>query len=142
MTAEGTGNKREYWVPQRDSARKGAATHRPPKEAMAATVQGTPPPAPASTPQHLFRAGRNVLAVQVAPDSSLGDVFFRFRLDELRKPTVATEAAEEVLQKQVTDRAVVCDLCSSLPGQVPACVNACPHDAALRIDARSEFPGA
>jgi Fe-S-cluster-containing hydrogenase component 2 len=31
---------------------------------------------------------------------------------------------------------VVCDLCSDQYGQVPACVNACPHDAALRVDAR------
>jgi Fe-S-cluster-containing hydrogenase component 2 len=41
-------------------------------------------------------------------------------------------------QMEVTTRAVVCDLCSTLP-QGPACVYACPHDAALRIDARSEF---
>ena len=35
---------------------------------------------------------------------------------------------------------VVCDLCSTLPGRVPACVNACPHDAAMRVNARAEFP--
>lgn len=34
----------------------------------------------------------------------------------------------------VTDRAVVCDQCSSLPTG-PACVYACPHDAALRVNA-------
>ena len=34
----------------------------------------------------------------------------------------------------VTERAVVCDQCSSLPAG-PACVYACPHDAALRVDA-------
>lgn len=34
----------------------------------------------------------------------------------------------------VTDRAVVCDQCSSLPTG-PACVYACPHDAAIRVDA-------
>jgi Fe-S-cluster-containing hydrogenase component 2 len=44
----------------------------------------------------------------------------------------------EANQMEVTTRAVVCDLCSSLP-QGPACVYACPHDAAMRIDARSEF---
>lgn len=36
-------------------------------------------------------------------------------------------------------RAVVCDLCSSLPGQSPACVTHCPHDAAIRIEARTEI---
>jgi Fe-S-cluster-containing hydrogenase component 2 len=32
------------------------------------------------------------------------------------------------------ERAVVCDLCHTLPGG-PACVTACPHEAALRIHA-------
>ena len=49
--------------------------------------------------------------------------------------------AEEVREKLVTDRAVVCDLCSTLSGQTPACVRACPHDAAMRVNARFEFPG-
>ena len=48
--------------------------------------------------------------------------------------------AQDITQKLVTERAVVCDLCSSSLGQVPACVNACPHDAAMRVDARLEFP--
>lgn len=42
----------------------------------------------------------------------------------------------------VTRRAVVCDLCQSLPSREPACVVHCPHNAAFRIDARFEhFPG-
>jgi Fe-S-cluster-containing hydrogenase component 2 len=48
--------------------------------------------------------------------------------------------AEEVTEKLVENVAVVCDLCSGLVGKQPACVQACPHDAALRIDARSQFP--
>jgi Fe-S-cluster-containing hydrogenase component 2 len=36
--------------------------------------------------------------------------------------------------------AVVCDLCSSLPDQTPRCVYACPHDAAMRVNARLELP--
>jgi CRP-like cAMP-binding protein/Pyruvate/2-oxoacid:ferredoxin oxidoreductase delta subunit len=35
-------------------------------------------------------------------------------------------------------RAVVCDQCESLP-QGPACVYACPHDAAFRVNARDFF---
>lgn len=40
----------------------------------------------------------------------------------------------------VTQRAAVCDQCASLPTG-PACVYACPHDAALRVNA-SDFLGA
>ena len=36
--------------------------------------------------------------------------------------------------------AVVCDLCSSLPDQEPRCVYSCPHEAALRVNARFELP--
>ena len=36
--------------------------------------------------------------------------------------------------------AVVCDQCSTLPNQEPACVTNCPHEAAMRVDARTEFP--
>jgi Fe-S-cluster-containing hydrogenase component 2 len=41
--------------------------------------------------------------------------------------------------KQVTERAVVCDMCSSLPSRSPSCVYACPHDAAMRVDGRDFF---
>jgi Fe-S-cluster-containing hydrogenase component 2/CRP-like cAMP-binding protein len=120
--------KREYWMPPK--------TVRP-----AARVAGAPEPVPAAppTPPRLY-AGRNVLAVRVDPEVPSGQVVLKLRLDAIRKPTVAEEIAEEVTQKLVTNRAVVCDLCSTSLGQVPACVNACPHDAAMRVDARSGFP--
>jgi CRP-like cAMP-binding protein/Fe-S-cluster-containing hydrogenase component 2 len=102
----------------------------PPKSSDPAT----PPP------QQLLRAGRNVLAVRVMPNPSSTDVLFALRLDAVHKPEGLAGVADEVTQKLVTERAVVCDLCSSSLGQVPACVNACPHDAALRVDARLEFP--
>lgn len=41
--------------------------------------------------------------------------------------------------KSVSERAVVCDLCSSLPGKTPSCVYACPHDAALRVNSLDFF---
>lgn len=44
--------------------------------------------------------------------------------------------------KKVTDRAVVCDMCESVPGGSPSCVYSCPHDAAMRVDAREFFSDA
>jgi Fe-S-cluster-containing dehydrogenase component/CRP-like cAMP-binding protein len=41
--------------------------------------------------------------------------------------------------KSVNERAVVCDLCSSLPSREPSCVYACPHDAAMRVNALEFF---
>ncbi|MBI1314577.1 cyclic nucleotide-binding domain-containing protein [bacterium] len=41
--------------------------------------------------------------------------------------------------KTVNERAVVCDLCSSLPSKQPSCVYACPHDAAMRVNALEFF---
>jgi Fe-S-cluster-containing hydrogenase component 2/CRP-like cAMP-binding protein len=41
--------------------------------------------------------------------------------------------------KTVNEQAVVCDLCSSLAKQEPSCVYACPHDAAMRVNALEFF---
>ncbi len=57
-------------------------------------------------------------------------------LFDWEKPRAAD--AEPGHEKDLS-RAVVCDLCSGLPGQAPACVTHCPHDAAIRIDARAEI---
>jgi hypothetical protein len=81
----------------------------------------------------LLRAGPNVLAVRVAPPANGEDIFFDARLDEEK------QAARGAQQKMVTLRAVVCDLCSELPSG-PACVRACPHEAAMRVDARVALP--
>lgn len=95
-------------------------------------------------PPAMFVKGVNVLAVRVVPKGGSTDVLFDARLDEVKKPQIPTEVdaevAEEITEKQVTQKAVVCDLCSPFPGQIPACVHACPHEAAMRVDARSEFP--
>ncbi len=45
---------------------------------------------------------------------------------------------EDAEVKKVTSRAVVCDMCSSQRGG-PSCVYACPHEAAIRVDAREFF---
>lgn len=44
-----------------------------------------------------------------------------------------------VVLKEFTQKAVVCDLCSSLGDHGPSCVYACPHDAAMRVDSREYF---
>ncbi len=44
-----------------------------------------------------------------------------------------------VVLKEFTQKAVVCDLCSSLGNHGPSCVYACPHDAAMRVDSRAYF---
>jgi hypothetical protein len=75
-----------------------------------------------------LRAGDNVLAIAVLAPSEFNAVVLDARLDTLQ------EESEEVEVKLVTERAVVCDQCSSLPGERHACVYACPHEAALRVD--------
>jgi Fe-S-cluster-containing hydrogenase component 2/CRP-like cAMP-binding protein len=98
-----------------------------------------PPKSPeGSKPEPIFRPGRNVIAARVTPPANNAGLLFDLRLDAVSKPGAG--AGTEVTEKLVTERAVVCDLCSSSFGQVPACVNACPHDAAMRVDARFEFP--
>jgi Fe-S-cluster-containing hydrogenase component 2/CRP-like cAMP-binding protein len=89
-------------------------------------------------------AGTNCLAVQVTQTANHTDILMQARLDEVRRPKLPDEVdkqiAQEIEEKLVTSRAVVCDMCSGLAGQVPACVNACPHDAAMRVNAQFEFP--
>jgi Fe-S-cluster-containing hydrogenase component 2 len=82
-------------------------------------------------PAHQFvKPGNNVLAVLVPRQAqATGQTLFTLRLDAERD---ADSAAVQI--KQVTARAVVCDLCSNLPTG-PACVTACPHEAAMRINA-------
>jgi CRP-like cAMP-binding protein/Fe-S-cluster-containing hydrogenase component 2 len=103
----------------------------------------TKPPADAKKTPPL-NAGVNAVAIRVTANAPPGEILMQARLDEIRRPDVSKgvdeEVAEEITEKLVTHRAVVCDLCTSLPGQKPACVQACPHDAALRVNARFEFP--
>jgi Fe-S-cluster-containing hydrogenase component 2/CRP-like cAMP-binding protein len=65
----------------------------------------------------------------------------------LMNPVEVTELTEQQTQaipagvqlKQISERAVVCDLCQSTPSRDPSCVYACPHDAAIRINGRDQF---
>jgi Fe-S-cluster-containing hydrogenase component 2/CRP-like cAMP-binding protein len=103
-------------------------------------------------------AGRHILAVEVTipklekgklqiplkRDGSPGELLmaglYAERRPDLPEGVAAENVAEEVTEKLVSQRAVVCDLCSKLHGKSPACVRACPHDAAFRVDARKNFP--
>jgi CRP-like cAMP-binding protein/Fe-S-cluster-containing hydrogenase component 2 len=94
---------------------------------------------------NLFRAGSNVLAIKLIPPPFAPGkkaVLLDLRLDEIHVPDVPEPMREavEISEKLVSDLAVVCDQCSSQFGRRPACVSACPHDAAMRVDARFNFP--
>jgi Fe-S-cluster-containing hydrogenase component 2 len=86
-----------------------------------------------------LRRGDNILAVRIEPPIQAGEPVLHLRL----VPTageLSLGAAGVAEVKQVTERAVVCDLCASL-STGPACVSMCPHEAALRVDARTALGG-
>jgi Fe-S-cluster-containing hydrogenase component 2 len=80
------------------------------------------------------RNGENILAISLVAPPQFGAIVLDARLDTL------APASDEVEEKLVTERAVVCDQCSSLSGGRHACVYACPHEAALRLDAWTDLP--
>jgi Fe-S-cluster-containing hydrogenase component 2 len=100
-----------------------------------------------------LRVGQNILAVQVSPPESsngAGEFVPKYnqsvltaRLDALPQAgELATATAGEGVDLEVElvkRQAVVCDLCSSLANQKPACVDQCPHEAAIRINSEFEF---
>jgi Fe-S-cluster-containing hydrogenase component 2 len=91
-------------------------------------------------PQAVLAAGRNRVAARVGVPAGYAGTIFDLRIDPVYRPKMGRIDPADYVEKGVTHTAVVCDLCSSLPGRVPACVNACPHDAALRVNAAAEFP--
>lgn len=105
-------------------------------EAMLAHVQEAAPamlPGEAP-PQAVLRTGINqiVLSLTLAsatPGTTLLDVGLTGYVPPIVDRSVA---GEEYRQDWVMNLAVVCDMCSGQFGQVPACVNACPHEAADR----------
>ena len=93
-----------------------------------------------------FQANENLLAVEVSLDAnaSYGSIVLSACLDAVPEASAQTRAilGDQVLPEMdlVTSRAAVCDLCSHLPSQQPACVSSCPHDAAIRINPLINFP--
>jgi Fe-S-cluster-containing dehydrogenase component/CRP-like cAMP-binding protein len=51
----------------------------------------------------------------------------------------AVQLEPGVVIREFTEKAVVCDMCNSTASRSPACVYSCPHDAAIRVDAREFF---
>lgn len=103
----------------------------------------------ARLPQSAVAAGKNVLALRLSPSEKGSPLpydapFLRVWLGALPEVGELTRQFIEDLEaanfKIQAARAVVCDLCSDLPGQQPACVAECPHAAAMRVDAFFEFP--
>jgi hypothetical protein len=82
-----------------------------------------------------LRAGRNVVTVRVGALPAEGALVLKLRLGGVRQAEWMLGFVEDTAEKPIEHKAVVCDLCSAQPGQRPACVTACPHDAAIRVDA-------
>jgi Fe-S-cluster-containing dehydrogenase component len=94
-------------------------------------------------PQKALRAGSNTLTISInlprgtaAP--KMGELLLDAGLIGYVPPKVdqavieKSESGEEFKQEWVMQLAAVCDMCSGQFGQQPACVNACPHEAAER----------
>ena len=84
-------------------------------------------------PAHQF-AAKNHIAVRLVPPLQVGDTALSLRIDRVPQ----TEGDFEI--KMVSEKAIVCDLCSSRAGADPACVEQCPHEAAVRVNARFGVP--
>jgi Fe-S-cluster-containing hydrogenase component 2/CRP-like cAMP-binding protein len=97
--------------------------------------------APAGAPalQGVLCRGRNAIAVQARRPATRGGVVLDLGLYRMTAPVVPSGLAE-FTQEWVMNQAVVCDMCSEQFGRRPACVNACPHDAAMRVVATEKLP--
>jgi Fe-S-cluster-containing dehydrogenase component/CRP-like cAMP-binding protein len=87
-----------------------------------------------AAPQALLRSGGNEIAIRLTlGKSTYGETLLDVGLTGYLPPTVDNSVAgEEYKQDWVMKTAVVCDMCSGQFGKQPACVNACPHEAAQR----------
>ncbi len=88
-----------------------------------------------------LNVGENTVSARVRVVAGSG-VLLNLAIYEVREPRVSgftVPTGIPVVARVVEQRAVVCDLCSSLPAG-PACVTACPHDAVIRFDAQAGLP--
>ena len=68
------------------------------------------------------------------------------QMDLLSQQETATSgfhflSSPEFIPPVTHEKAVVCDQCRFTPSGKPACLYACPHDAAIRVDGRAYFKG-
>jgi hypothetical protein len=95
---------------------------------------------------HKPRRGENGPPEPDGPSKFLAyrDTVLEVRLDVDKLPPVPPGQEsfdmEKLRIKALPAVAVVCDQCSTRKNGVPACVEHCPHEAAMRINARIEFP--
>jgi Fe-S-cluster-containing dehydrogenase component/CRP-like cAMP-binding protein len=102
---------------------------------LALVNEKTPPMLPGeAAPQPHLRLGKNEIVIRLAlAKLTYGDVVLQAGLTAYVPPVVdRSVAGDEYKQDWVMQTAVVCDMCSGQFGQQPACVNACPHEAAER----------
>lgn len=87
-----------------------------------------------AAPQAVLRSGANEIAIRLAlSKSTYGETLLDAGMTGYVPPVVdKSVAGDEYKQDWVMNTAVVCDMCSGHFGQQPACVNACPHEAATR----------
>jgi Fe-S-cluster-containing hydrogenase component 2/CRP-like cAMP-binding protein len=85
--------------------------------------------------------GSNVVAVEIVHPGegvAVGEPLLQARMDAISSD-MSEDGPAGLSGRPVTRRAAVCDLCADQPGGA-ACIRACPHDAALRVDARTGLP--
>jgi Fe-S-cluster-containing dehydrogenase component len=103
------------------------------------TLAGAPAPAMVPgeedmMPQPCLQVGTNEIVIQCSlPPAKTADVLLDVGLTGYVPPVVESSVAgEEYKQEWVMKQAAVCDMCSGQVSQQPACVTACPHEAAER----------
>jgi Fe-S-cluster-containing hydrogenase component 2/CRP-like cAMP-binding protein len=97
--------------------------------------------------QPVLRLGKNEVTVRVrltteeGQDVSMKDdeVLLELGLYGVHEPKVPPQLVEEYSQDKIMNTAVVCDMCGGQDSERTACVNACPHEATMRVEARSFF---
>ncbi len=90
-------------------------------------------------PRAILRIGMNLVAIRAALPCRRVTCLWTRGFTRCKSRLSPARLADTAAQALVMNQAVVCDMCSEQFGQRPACVNACPHDAAMRVVATQKF---